>query len=555
MGDAASLTPGERQKVLDGLVPIPPDVHESVLGGVDVQEQLLEDAPAPQPPVEDTPADTVPQDEPKLPPVKESVLGGVAWTSLSFAAQQLLQTALSILLARLLLPEDFGIVALASLTISVLGLLRGVGAGTAIVQAKKPTEKMLSSVFWFNAAVGVASTLILLAIAYPISIGLREPRVLPILLMLSPTFFLSILTTVQGSLLARQRRYKLYAKREVAATLLSGAVAVAMAFLGFGYYALVGQSITKGVFSILFLWWTVDWRPKLLFDWPSMKEVMRFGLPLQGSNLLFYLSRNLDNLIVGRWLGATALGIYGFAYASIQQPIRIVQSILGRVMFPELSRIQDDLPRVREVYKEAIRHIAGILWWPLGGLLVMAPEAVPFVYGHQWRPAVFLLQVFVLVAIPQTVATTVGWIFNSQGETKRQFYLGLIGSLALYAGFIIGLRWGLMGIAMSYLVVNMAGAWPFNAYAFATIQLGFGDVMRTLRWPALALAELVAGLSIVRVALLQVTDNPWIVLPASAAAGTVLYVVTLWAADPWLVRSVVRMPREITRASRSRHLA
>lgn len=483
--------------------------------------------------------------------VKESVMGGVAWTSLSFVTQNVMQTAISILLARILLPDAYGIVALASTTLTLIGMLRSIGAGPALIQNKAPTEEMMSSVFWFNGAVGLVSTLILLALAYPLGSMLAEPRVVNVFLLLAPNFFLGSLTTVHGALLSRQRRYRLYALREIAATLLSGLVAVVFAYSGFGYYALVLQGLTRGLFGILFLWRTVAWRPKFLFDWPSLKEVMGFGLPLAGTNIFTYLARNLDNLLVGRFLGVTALGLYGFAYGIVQQPIRIVQSILGRVMFPELSRIQADLPKVRSVYLSSLRYISALLWLPLGGLLVLAPVGIPLIYGKHWEPAVLLFQIFLLVVIPQTIATTVGWIYNSQGKTKEQFTRGLVANLFVYAGFVIGLRWGLLGVALSYLIVNYVGAWPFNALAFSVIGLRMRDVLGAVRNVFLALLELMAGLYITSIALqLLVGAGPWTIMGVGAVVGTGLYGLVLWILEPDLPKRIIRLPLDLKRSSR-----
>lgn len=477
---------------------------------------------------------------------KSSALRGVAWTTVSFAGQRLLQAAVTILLARLLVPEDYGIVALAQLTLTFIGLLRGTGVGAALIQHKDPTPAMLSSVFWFNAGIGLLSTLVVVALAGPLAWLLHEPRVEPVVLLLAPTFFLNAFTTVPGALLARSRAYKRYAFRETAAAAVSGGAAVALALSGFGLYALVGQSVARALFSIVFLWTATDWRPRLLFDRESLRPLLAYGMPLAWSNVLAYLQRNLDNLLVGRFLGAAALGLYSFAYGMLMSPVLAVQSILGRVMFPEMSRIRDDLARVRAVYLGSVRYIAGATWLPLGGLLVLAPLFVPLVFGGQWRPAIPLLQVFTFLALLQVVATTVGWIYASQGQTKKQFRVGLVASIPVYAAFAVGLRWGLEGVAIAYLVAQLALAWPFNRIAFAVIGLKVTDVLRELRGLALVTVHMLAVLYVLREALLRLTDLPdAAILVAGALVGAADYLLLFWLVEPELLRRLWSLPKEL----------
>jgi PST family polysaccharide transporter len=480
--------------------------------------------------------------------LKASALRGVAWTSLSYGLRYGAQTLIGILVARVLLPEQYGVFALATLALGVVSLLANLGLGTAIVREPEVTQRQLSSAFWFNVGLGLALALALVLAAPAIAAFFAEPRVVPVLLLLAPNFLLGNLTVVHSSLLSRHRNYRSLALRETYAALLGGAVAVAMAYAGSGVYSLVGQAIASNLFSILFFWRSDAWRPSWLFDWPALQALFRFGIPLAGSNVLGWLTRNLDNLLVGRFLGTTALGLYGFVYAIIQAPVYLVQSILGQVMFPELARVKHDLPHVRAVYVGTNRYIAAALWLPLGGFLVLAPVAVPLLYGPQWSPAIPLLQLFSLVAIAQTLSTTTGWIYTSQGKTRLQFWLGIPFSLAIYASFIVGLRWGLIGVTVAYTAVNYLLMWG-NAFAFRIIGLRMRDFLRALATPALALVHLCAVLYI-GLAATQIwwPGHPLVVLIGGALLGTVVYVLVLWLADPALLRGLTQLPRQLVRS-------
>jgi O-antigen/teichoic acid export membrane protein len=488
--------------------------------------------------------------------VRTSAMRGIAWTALSFGIRHGFQTVISILVARVLLPEDYGVYAMASLSVAILALFRNLGLSSALIRQPEIDERHLSSTFWFNAGLGVLLAGVLILAAPAVAGFFGTPGLRVPLLLLAPTFLLNTVTAVHGAILGRRRQYKTFALRETSAAVLSGLVAVTMAYMGFGLYALVAQSIVGSVFSVLFLWTSVDWRPRFVFHWASLSGLFAFGLPLAGSNVLTYFARNLDNLLVGRFLGAAALGLYGFAYGIITSPIAMVQNVLGRVMFPEMSRIQHDLEQMRAVYLSSLRHIAAILWLPLGGLLAMAPVAIPLVYGPQWQPAVVLMQLFLLVALGQVLATTVGWIYSSMGKSRRQFLALITFAGVLYGSFFIGLRWGVLGVTVAYVIANYVLSWPYNQIALSLIGLRMGRVLRELRWLALTLIGMVSTLYILRVAWIELVPDsrwsPWALLLTSAIVGAGVYGLLLWLTEPKLVESLRRLPANLRSARRAK---
>jgi len=481
--------------------------------------------------------------------VKRSALRGVAWTSFSYATRFFFQTLVTLLLARVLLPADYGVVGIASLAIAVVALFRDLGLTSAIVRRKDIDDTMLSTAFWFNAVVGLVLASSLYLAAPAIAALLHEPRAIIVLHFFAPTFFVGSLNAVHGSLLTRSRKYRTFAIREISATILGGIVSVTMAYMGFGFYALLAQGLFSSAFSVIFLWTSVRWRPRLVVRLSALKELLAYGLPLAGSNALNFFSRNLDNLLVGRFLGVAALGLYGFAYNVIASPIAMIQTILGRVMFPEMARIQDDLPHVRSVYVSSIRHIATASWLPLGGLLVLAPVFVPWAFGAHWVPAIYLVQTFCFVAIGQAIGTTIGWIYQSQGRTKQYFWSNLAFSACVYVAFIVGLQWGLTGVATGYLLVSYTLGVPYNALAFRIIGLRNLDILKALRWLTLALAYSMAGMFIVLMAVrnLHPMTVPETVLVVGGT-GTLLYATLLWITERHLLVSVWHLPRDLLRA-------
>src|SRR5688572_26219963 len=388
--------------------------------------------------------------------VRRSAVRGLAWTSLSYGLREAVKFVAGILVARLLLPRDFGVFALASLAIAVLALVRNLGFAAAIVRDPELTEAKTSTAFWTNAAVGVLLASLVFATAPALAAWFEEPRLRLALWVLAPTFLLDSLTAVHDALLERNRDYRRRALRDSAATLLGAAVALGLAWTGAGWLALVFQRVAAGAASVAFLWTAVKWRPRATFDRAALAALLGFGLPLAGWTAMTWLSNNVDSLLVGRLLGATALGTYTLAYSIARGPGQLVQAILGSILFPELSRIQADLPQVRAVYLSSLRHILAALLLPLAAMAALAPTFVPLVYGEQWGGAVPLVQLFAIVAIVPIAATTSAWLYTSQGKTRRLFWTSLVYTALLVAAFLIGLRGGLVGLAAAYALAAAA---------------------------------------------------------------------------------------------------
>ncbi|MEA3166877.1 MAG: hypothetical protein QOJ26_1751 [Thermoplasmata archaeon] len=473
---------------------------------------------------------------------RASAVRGLAWTSLSYGLRQAVQFGAGIVIARLLVPRDFGVFALASLAIAILALARNLGLAAALVRDPELTEAKRSTAFWTNAAVGLLLAAAM-ALAAPTLAGwFGEPRLAFALWWLAPTFLLDTLTSVHDALLERDRGYRRRAARDSAATLLGTVAALALAWMGAGWTALVVQRVVASVASMAFLWTSVPWRPHLTFDRGSLRGLLAFGLPLAGWTALTWLSNNVDSLLVGRWLGPVALGTYTLAYSVARGPGQLVQAILGGILYPELARIQHDLAQVRAVYLASLRHILAALLLPLAAMAALAPTFVPLVYGKQWTAAVPLVQLFAIVAIAPIAATTAAWLYTSQGKTRRLFWTSLAYTGLLTAAFALGLRGGLVGLAVAYAVVSAAVGIPVSVLGARMVGLRLAELGRGLLAPGLAWLEALAILTLVQAAW---PDGSWWMLAAACSLATLGYVLVLWLVDPALVRSLRQLRHDL----------
>ncbi len=308
---------------------------------------------------------------------------GVGWTGTSRIIRLLLQLGITALLARLLTPNDFGLLAMVFVFTNLVMIFRDFGLTAALIQRKGLTEEHLSSSFWINVLTGLLLALLLVVLAPAIAYFYGEDRLTTIIMVLASTFFISSFGIVQVALFTKELNFKPLAIVEILAVAISGIAAVVLAFSGFGVWSLVWYQVISSFVTVFFLWNFSSWRPKLLFRWQRVKELLGFGLNLTGFNLVNYFGRNLDNLLIGKFLGVNPLGFYNLAYRLLLFPLQNISSVTGRVMFPSFSAIQDDKSKVRYAYIKTTRYIATVTFPLMVGFLVVAPQFVIVIFGPQ----------------------------------------------------------------------------------------------------------------------------------------------------------------------------
>ncbi|MBW2000317.1 MAG: lipopolysaccharide biosynthesis protein, partial [Deltaproteobacteria bacterium] len=254
--------------------------------------------------------------------LREKMVKGTAWSILSQAVRLLLRLGVVAILARLLTPDDFGLIAMVTVFTNLLLLLNDLGIPAAIIQKQDLGENQLSSAFWLNLAEGLAITLIFIALAPLIAAFYSEDRLIAIVLVLSPTFLIASFGMIQFGLLSKWLDFKSLAMAEILSALLAGVVAIVLAFADVGVWSLVFQALTAAFVLAVLLWFFCAWRPKLAFKWKHTAEILDYGLFLTGFQFSNYFNRNLDNLIIGRFLGSESLGFYDIAYKSLLFPLQ-----------------------------------------------------------------------------------------------------------------------------------------------------------------------------------------------------------------------------------------
>ena len=448
---------------------------------------------------------------------------GVGWTAGAQIGRQVVQTGLSIVVARLLVPADFGQMSQVLVLTGLANLLADFGLGAALVQRRDLSERHRSSVFWLQAMLGVIVAAIVAGSAPLIARFYDDPDLVAVTLAISPYFFLSSLCTVQRALLMRAMRFRANAAIELSALGLGGVVCVIAAQLDAGVMSIVLQQLTFVAVTVAGLWTAAHWRPKMLFDRAAIRDLLPFSRNLLGFNVINYAIRNGDNLLVGRLMGATALGLYTRGYSILLYPSRQITAVVGKVMFASLSRVNDDVERLRRGYLRAVSVIALLTFPLMAGVALVADDLVPVLLGSKWNGAIDIIRIFALLGITESIASSVGWIYQSTGRTD------VLLKWALYTGGVplAGIAIGSLGdtvesVTIGYAVSTTLLVYPCFRVAGALIDLPVRDVARSVSGVAVCVVGMALVVGVVHLAL-PADASHVLSLAAKSLAGAVAY--------------------------------
>ncbi|VXC20760.1 MOP flippase family protein [Massilia sp. 9I] len=476
---------------------------------------------------------------------KTAVVSGIKWTSASTMGRRVLGLAANIVFARLLAPADFGLVAMAGVMLGFVDIFKDLGTGAALVREKEARPTLLSSVFWLNCGFGLAMTLLMLALSPLVAAFYQEARVQPVVAVMALSFFLSSLSIVHTSVLTREMAFERLAKVELAASVLSYAIGIGAALLGHGVWSLVYQVIANAALGTLFTWMASRWRPQLVFAWDEIRGITGYSLNLAGYNIFYYFAQNLDNLLIGRFLGSEALGLYDLAYKLMTFPMQAISAVFGRVMLPYYARAQDDLPRFRQAFLRVAGTIAFVTFPMMIGLLAVREHFVFAVFGEAWAQVVPLLAMFAPLAAIRSVLTTTGSIYVATGHTGLQLRWGIASNLIVFAGLAAGLKWGINGVAAGFTLTSLLLLYPNLAIPFRLIGLRVPALLRELAPTIAATAlmfALVAGLDLLLAGIgLAARIGHGALLAVLALLGAAAYLAATWLLNRAMLRELLAM--------------
>jgi O-antigen/teichoic acid export membrane protein len=455
--------------------------------------------------------------------LRSPVLRGLAWKGTSQIFLQVSRLAVAVILARMLTPKEYGLAAMALVLASLVIVFSDVALGAALVQRTRLSEADRSTAFWTSVGVGALCTVLGIALSGVFAGFYGDPDVQPLFAVLSLSFFITSLATTHEALLVREMDFRGLELRMMIATAAGAATGIYLAAAGYGAWAIIGQQLAIAGVSTALLWLFSPWRPSFGFSRASLHSLGGFSANVFVHRLLYYLHRNVDNLLIGRYLGPAALGVYGFAYNVMLVPFSRIAGPLTEVLFPAFSRMQHDRARMTAVWVRAVRLIASFSVPALLGLVVVAPDFVSVVLGPKWDKATVLIQILAWVGLLQSLQTLNPNILQALDRTDTLLRYTVVFFTLHLTAFAVGLQWGVVGVAVGYLVSSLVVE-PLFAWVTAR-ALGVSPfvLVRGLSGVFQASVIMLAAVVGARVLLIQADAGGVLRLVLEVAAGVAVY--------------------------------
>jgi O-antigen/teichoic acid export membrane protein len=451
-----------------------------------------------------------------------AIRGGVVTVSSQFA-QFFVHAIATVVLARLLSPQDYGTVGMVTAVTGVLTLLVGPGLPMATLQRENVTRELISTVFWINVALALALTLLSNVLAVALASFYGEPQLYWITLAVAASFLIDAAGAQHFALLRRQMRLRAVAMIDMTSATIGVSLSIVMAVAGFGYWSLVAMRIASTLTGTMLVWMIERWRPGLPRRGAGAGSMIRFGSFLTGVELVNYLFRNVDNVLIGWFWGASSLGLYQKAYSLLMLPIHQVNAPITAVAVATLSRVQSDPERQRRYFVAAYSMASSIILPIVVAAAIFANDIIRLVLGEQWSAAASIFRLLVPAALIGALLNPLGWLFVSSGRAERQLKAGLVWSALIILAFCIGVRYGPEGVAVGFSAMSTLLAVPLCLYAIKDTAVRVKDLAQALKYPAIAAT--VAGLSCIFLELSIPNGTP----TAVRAIGGCFAVVSIYA--------------------------
>ena len=411
-----------------------------------------------------------------------SVRGG-GLSVIAQATQVLLQSISTVVLARLLTPTDFGLVAMVTAVTVIASGFADLGLTEATIQRKELTHQQVSTLFWINVAMGLFLTLLTAGMAPLLTRFYREPKLMGITLVASLSFLIGGLRGQHNALLKRQMRFKSVAIRDVTSYLLGVIVAVGLALRGAGYWAILALPLTANLSQMVMSWLMVRWRPGLPRLDPGIRTMVGFGGNVAVSYVIFNWVRTADNILIGRYWGAGPLGLYSRAFNLLTLAVSQISAPTSSVAIPALSRIQDDAELFVRYYLKIMNLIVWIVGALFGFLFVAATPVIVLVLGAKWREAAPVFQILTISALGQVLLESTLWLLISQGRSARLLKLMLVLSPIMIGSFVLGLPFGIKGVAWSLSITLLCALPWILTFTFRNTNLTLSRLFEALARP------------------------------------------------------------------------
>lgn len=403
--------------------------------------------------------------------LKSKGISALIWDFLGKLFTQSAGFIVTVILARLLDPSDFGAIAMIMVVVGIAQVFSDVGLGSALIQRKKLLPVHYSSVFFFNITIAVLLAFLTFFSAQSISQFYNYDRLTPLLQVVSVLFILNGLSSVQTIKLRKDLNYRLITKIGFTSSLLSGIVGISCALYGLGVWSLVAQILSQSAFNSAMLWLASGWQPKIRFSFKALRQLWAFGFRMFLVAVLNSITERADYLVIGKLFSPAELGFFQRAKSLNTLVIKYSSSSLMSVLFPVLSIIQNDTARFQKIVLKALNLLSLLVFLLIGGLYLSSEALILFLFGAKWAPSVPLLQGLLLSAFAFPLNALLVNILSSRGNSKAFLRMALIKKSIFIANLFIAFQWGLMGYLYGLVLVGLINTSITIYYASREIGL------------------------------------------------------------------------------------
>jgi len=442
-----------------------------------------------------------------------------------------------VVLARLLKPQTFGLIALCMVYVSFLQIFLEQGFAEAIIQRKEITREFLVTAFWTNFSLAFILGLLSVVAAPLVAIIFRETSLTPVIRGLAPLFIVRGLVSVQMAILWRKMEFRTLAIASIIGVISGGIVGVIAALAGLGVWALVLYQIITKIVESLVIWLKSNWRPTVAFSKQSLSHLLNFGFNVTGSRLANFVNRYGADFVIGLFLGPVAVGYYYLAFRLTRTLVELTGSVVQKVSFSFFSRLQDDPETGRKAFLRIIEHISFLASPLFLGLAVIAPELTRVLFGKQWLTAVPLMRVLALIGLLQSLYYINTGVLLGYGKARWRFFIDILNAIINLIVFFVAVHWGLFAVALGYVL---------RGYLIAPIPLlAVNKLLRStiFQYIKRIASPVIAGVIMV-LSIIAIQNGfdlaPMGLLLANITVGALVYFVVVHFLSPGLTRRTYR---------------
>lgn len=418
--------------------------------------------------------------------LKEKTIRGGFARLLAQVANFALRIASLMVLARLLGPKDFGLVGMVTAFTGVLMLFRDFGLSSAAIQRVNVSEEQMSTLFWVNILSGVVLAGVLVAAAPFIAAFYHDSRLGAVTMVLSAGFFFNSAGVQHLVRLQREMRFTALSVIGVVSLAAGTAIGIGGAKLGYGYWALVAMTVSIPLLSTAGFWVTARWLPGRPHRGCGLRSMVRFGGAVTLTGLVVYVATNFEKILLGRFWGAAAIGLYGRAYQLVNIPTDNLNSAAGEVAFAGLSRLQDDPPRLRRYFLKGYSLILMLTVPATIACALFADDLIRVLLGPNWAEAAPIFRLLAPTILVFAIANPLSWLLSSIGLVSRLLRMSMVIAPIMIAGYFVGLPYGPKGVALAYSAIMALWVVPLVLWAVHGTAISPRDIFLAARGPLLA---------------------------------------------------------------------